>query len=189
MKRARILFYVTPKFKWKYLANWLISVWTRSKYSHCEIHDPRREWVSATKQKEMFERYDSLLKKNVPVGTMHTATMRGEDNGTVCRPASEVLTHPENWRYIEIEIENDTAFAAGMAYMDYQVKINKGYSRWDLLKFISPIHFPDNKRNICSEFCHNFLYYVGIFKKKGIVSPKKLHKKLTKLGYKAFKLQ
>jgi hypothetical protein len=68
--------------------------------------------------------------------------------------------------------------------MTIEVENNIGYGTWDLLKFVSPVHFEDSKRNICSEFCNNMLVFIKILKKLGIVSPGKLHKKLIKLGYK-----
>jgi hypothetical protein len=173
MKKIRVLFYVTPKFKWKYRINWLISLWTRSKYSHCEIHTPDANeqfgvmWVDG--------HYEAF-------GDMYTSTMRGDHNGTVKRPASEVLDKPEHWEYIEVEA-CDSGYAYMVHWMDDAVACNKGYSMWDLLKFASPIHFPDNNRNICSEFCNDALWYILCDWKGGIISPKKLHKKLSKLGY------
>ncbi len=196
--KIRILLYITPKFKWKYIVNWLISVWTRSKYSHAEV------WTAGKDGKfvsELTPYYPCLEHKcclhhvthpcegcgrvagNPIMGTCWTATMRGDANGTVKRPASEVLDKPERWVYFEIEMDDDE-FGDMEHWMTVQVLVNKGYSKWDLLKFLSPIHFPDNERNICSEFVNNALYYAEIIEKKGIISPKKLHKKLIKLGYK-----
>jgi hypothetical protein len=106
--------------------------------------------------------------------------MRGEDNGTVKRDASGVLDKPRHWEYIEIEVEH---FDQMKLFMEHDVNENKGYSKWDLLKFVSPWHFDDKDRNICSEFCNNALFFGLILHKFGIVSPGKLHKMLTKLGY------
>jgi hypothetical protein len=122
-------------------------------------------------------------------GTAYTATMRGDHNGTVKRPASEVLDKPWHWEFVEVETRCEYDYDAMLIYMDDEVKANKGYSKWDLLKFLSPVHFPDNKRNICSEFCNNSLCVIDILKKVGIISPKQLHKKLTKLGYETKKLK
>jgi hypothetical protein len=183
--KIRILMYVTPKFKWKYRVNWLISVWTRSKYSHCEA------WDSTPKGDFTLELMDYPnpygITETYYVGTCYTATMRGDDNGTVKRDASGVLTYPEHWEYFEIEVTDDQHLFL-LTIMNLDVANNKGYAKWDLLKFISPWHFPDDKRNICSEAVNNWLCGIKILKGFGIITPKKLAKKLVKAGYKAVKL-
>jgi hypothetical protein len=108
--------------------------------------------------------------------------MRGEDNGTVKRPACEVLKNPGRWDYIEVEME-ECYHTDMLWYMEMQVSINKGYSIRDILKFVSPIHFPDNKRNICSEFVNNALCVADIFSNAGIISPKAVYKRLITKGY------
>lgn len=177
MKKIRILGYVTPGFKWKYRVNWLISAWTLSKYSHVEIWTPD--------QNEFVNPYSCGLQV---VGTCYTATMRGEDNGTVKRDASLVLDHPEHWEYIELEI-SDELYDKLIIWMDFQVATNLGYSKWDLLKFLSPIHFPDDHRNICSEFVGNALYVIRVFSDWGIITPKEVFKRLIARGHKPMKLR
>ena len=168
-RRVRFIFYKTP-WKWglKYLVNHLISLRTWSKYSHVEI------WVA--NESILGFGYISL-----PVGTCYTSTMRGEENGTVERRAIKVLKHPERWDYIEFDV-NDREYKDLILWLDKEVKANKGYSKWDILKFLSPIHFPDNKRNICSELCNDGACIAGIIKGRGIVSPAKLLKKLVAVG-------
>ena len=171
MPKIRILLYRTVwKLKLKYFFNWLISIRTLSKWSHIELWEPD----SGTPML-WYDYYEFT-------GECYTSTMRDEANGTVKRDASEVLIHPENWSYIEIEI-NETDYKMMMDYMENEVYLNQGYSKWDILKFISPVHFADNKRNICSEFVNNALFFACVFEIKGIVSPAKVAKKLTKLGY------
>ena len=95
MKKIRILLYKTPwKPKLKYLVNWLISLRTWSKWSHIEIWTPD--------ERLLFIGQDHLMKTKNFYGDCYTSTMRGEANGTVKRPASEVLKHPGNWDYSEI---------------------------------------------------------------------------------------
>ena len=173
----RILFYKTPKFKWKYLINWLISIRTLSKYSHCEI------WVAD--QDFFVNPYSCGIQV---VGTCYTSTMRGKDNGTVKRGASGVLDHPERWDYIEIPL-TDAQYEALITWMDFEVANNAGYSRWDIMRFILPIHFNDTKRNICSEFVNNALCRISLVSGFGIVSPSKVCKKLKKLGHKTKELK
>ena len=85
-----------------------------------------------------------------------TSTMRGEDNGTVSRPASTVFKYPKRWEYIEFEV-TDESFEAAKAWADERVKNNKGYSKRDLLRFAMPLwmlkklKIADPDREICSE--------------------------------------
>jgi hypothetical protein len=130
-------------------------------------------------------RYSSGWEEYV-VGTCYTSTMRGDDNGTVKRDASLVLDHPEHWDYIEVEVE---AYQQMMLYMNNQVGSNKGYGTWDILKFISPLHFNDKGRNICSEFVNNALFFGLVLKGFGIISPGKVAKKLIRLGRKVKSLK
>jgi len=184
-KKIRALLYVTPKFKWKYLVNWLITIWTWCRYSHCEL------WVGdESKPHYKFGGHCNLtqsygnMRINYPfTGTCYSSTLRGKSNGTVKRPASKVLDHPENWVYIEAEMEIAN-YDAMIRFLENEVRLNKGYSKRDLLKFLSPIHFPDNKRNICSEITNNALCVGLLLRGFGIISPKKLYKKLIAAGCK-----
>jgi len=173
--KMRVLLYRTPwKLKAKYIVNWLISARTLSKWSHIEVQDPDANGQFGVLWSDGH--YEAF-------GTCYTSTMRGDDNGTVVRDASEVLDHPENWDFYEIELSDDQ-YAGILDWMDKAVRNNYGYATWDILKFISPIHFQDHKRNICSEFVNNALWIVAFFKSPGIISPGAVAKKLTKLGLK-----
>ena len=176
MITIRAKLYKTPwKLRWKYLFNWLISIRTLSKYSHIGLWFAddkgffRSPWVQVADKRIKY------------YGTCYTSTMRGEANGTVRRPASEVLTHPENWDIIEFEV-TDEQYTSLRMILDIEVDKNKGYSKWDILKFIFPIHFPDNKRWICSELVNEMLVYIGVLSGDGIVSPQGVVKKFKKLG-------
>ncbi len=129
---------------WTGLFNW----WTPG-YSHVEvwIQDFCGEWrwISCdSKQLEYF-------------GQCYTSTMRGDDNGTVSRPASTVFTHPDRWHYIEFEV-TDESFEQAMAWADERVAQNKGYSMKDIRRFFMPLpvlkflKWDDPERDICSEF-------------------------------------
>ena len=176
MKKIRLACYKTPwQAKLKYWVNWLISLRTLSPYSHVEF------WTADDTPFTRHYNVSGSLSTQY-LGTMWASTMRGEDNGTVKRDASGVLKHPKNWHYIEIEID-DFDYEYFLAILDLEVQHNKGYAKWDILKFISPIHFNDSERNICSELCNNMLVLIDVLTGKGIISPGKLVKKLTKLGY------
>ena len=175
-KYIRALFYVTPKFKWKYIVNWLITIWTWCWFSHCELWTPDK-W-----DRFLEFRGTGDTHRAVRLGTCYSSTMRDDDNGTRSKDASLVLKHPENWVYFEIPV-TDEQYALLKTITERDVKRNKGYALWDILKFISPIHFPDNQRNICSEAVNNWLVTIKILTGWGIVSPKKLYKKLIAEGY------
>ena len=171
--KIRVLFY---KAKWgdKSIVDNLISLWTRSKYSHCEI------WIAT--DEGLFENaYERFAEGFQYWGTCYTSTMRGDHNGTVKRDACGVLKNPDRWDYIEEEVIAQV-YATLIIWMNLVVEQNEGYSMWDLLKFLSPVHFPDNNRYICSEFCNDAIWYILDNWKGGIISPKRLHIKLTKLG-------
>ena len=65
-------------------------------YSHCEIWVPQFNEARPGIQYEeqWFTGSDVYSGPNNYLGTCYTSTMRGDHNGTVSRPASEVLTHP-----------------------------------------------------------------------------------------------
>ena len=181
-KYIRVLFYLTPwKLKRKYIINQIISIRTLSKYSHCEIQTPNcnghfylygfnPDWDK------------SIVTPDKAVGTTYSSTMRGGEDGTRKQDASLTLKHPSRWHYVEIPV-TDEQYEHLTWKMDWDVVNNKGYALWDLLNFLSPIHFPDNDRNICSEAVNNWLVIIGILMGMGIVSPGKLLKKLLNRGY------
>lgn len=192
--KIRVLLY---KAKWgdKSIVDNLISLWTRSKYAHVEIWTPDEDG----KFSQLMERYVPAVdvegnvdttgtvqqqeRKLFCYGTCWTSTLRGDSNGTVKRPALDILKNPHRWEYIEIEVTQEQ-YGSLVTWMEYQVKHNNGYSHWDLLKFIFPVHFPDDIRNICSEFVNNGLAAIEVYEKFGIVSPKKVYQKLIAKGYK-----
>lgn len=195
-KKIRFLFYKTPwVLKLKYWVNWLISIRTLSKYSHCEAQTPDELGRFCKPMGEITGSfitdqgctYTLYAPRDIPVGKCWTSTLRGEDNGTVCRDAAPVLKHPKNWIYFEIEVDAKR-YDAVVKMMKAAVKNNKGYSNWDVLKFISPVHFPDNDRFICSEFVIWVLFWLDLSPTKGIVSPGYIYKMLIKMGCEAKEL-
>ena len=128
--KMRILFY-RAKFGDKKLLDNLISGWTglfnwgTIRASHVEI------WVAdETKKSPLCEHgfcrrgtvfADGSRESHLWLGTCYTSTMRGDDNGTVKRPASGVLTHPERWCYVEVEVE-ELSCKVMLMVMDEMVK-------------------------------------------------------------------
>ena len=163
MKKVRYVFY-TAKFDllnvirgkrkphliddgislWTGLFNW----WTPG-YSHIEV------WIQ-----DMYSGVHNVFDVRHFVGNnsgiCYTSTMRGDDNGTVSRPASTVFKYPKRWEFIEFEV-TDESFEEAKAWADERVKNNKGYSKRDLLRFAMPLwllkglKIADPDREICSE--------------------------------------
>ena len=157
--KMRIWLYKTQwKPRKKYFVTQLISIRTLSKYSHIEIED-------------------------VDCHVCYTSTMRDEDNGTVVRDSGIVLRHPAHWDYIEFEI-SQMQYNVLIWWLDQKVAANKGYSRWDIMKFISPIHIQDVLRDICSEIVNNGCVVIMVIDGFGIPSPAKVAVKFVKKGHK-----
>ncbi len=166
MKRIRFIFYVA-KFEWRNLfikgrkirvVDDGISLWTglfnwfTPGYSHMSV------WIESDFRdfKAYVLDYEHKAKFLSFTGTCYTSTMRGDDNGTVSRPASAVFTNPPRWEYMELEV-TDESFEEAKAWADERVRLNKGYSKRDLLRFAMPLwmlkglKIADPDREICSE--------------------------------------
>ena len=164
--KIRFLFY-RAKFEFRsflktrriHLVDDAISWWTWSgnigtePYAHVEV------WTPAIK--ENVYAFENPFVAGTPpnkffplLGTCWTSTMRGENNGTVKRPASEVIKHPERWDYVEIDIPEDD-YNRLIYWMELEVENNKGYGKRDIGKFVGLGFLADPERNICSEFTHN----------------------------------
>jgi len=172
---VRVLFYKAEKD-----GHWLddgISGWTKlfnwntPPYSHVEIHWPGPEGFA------------SPVQSTIPLGECYTSTMRGDNNGTVVRPAHEVLKNPSRWDYVKINVSGiDLEVAKGLARL--AVKANSGYDFFCILGFFLPFRVRSKEKNICSEAAQNFLVWCKVFPEKKIWSPRRLSKKLTDAGYK-----
>ncbi len=130
-------------------------------------------------------------------GNMSTSTTRGEWDGTVMRPVKEVMPKSERdrWDYVEYEIR-PLDYQEAERWAAEEVMNNMGYSNEEIGKFIPVVrHFVgDSKRNICSEFCHNWMVLARRFLEPFmVISPRKLayriwkehNKALISLGRKA----
>ena len=179
--KIRFLFY-RAKFEWRnfiktrriHLVDDAISWWTwfgnigTEPYAHAEVWTPISGscFTNGLKGQKFF------------TGTCWTSTMRGEAKGTCKRPASEVLTHPERWDYIEFDIAEDLFFA-GKLWMNCQIRDNKGYGFRDIGKFFGLGFMADKYRNICSEFTHNYAVITGILSQPyKVVSPRRFSRML-----------
>ena len=166
MKQIRCVFY-KARFEWRNvftkgrkirlvddgiaLATWPLNLFTPW-YSHMSV------WIPGQNRNFKIFSHDIDTETTNPVfvGTCYTSTMRGDDNGTVSRPASTVFKNPERWEYIEFEV-TDESFKTAVLWADLRVLRNKGYSMRDLWRFAMPlwllkkIKLADPDREICSE--------------------------------------
>lgn len=185
----RILFYKS-KFGDGHILDNLISGytglfnWGTKNYSHCEIWLPcDQKWHGEKNRFCNPVRATRCLEPHDYYGTCFTSTMRGENNGVVKRPASQVLKNPGRWDYYEIEVDEGT-YREIMEWMNERVDRNKGYDKKAILRFFSPFYFHDVDRYICSEFVKNALcnwFFWGY----NIDSPRRLSARLNKMGLKA----
>jgi len=190
MKKIRILFYKSKVGDGHWIDNG-ISLWTKlfnwrtKNYSHVEV------WWANEKgnfeEPEVDDAYDPTGKW-VFVGQCFTSTMRGKENGTVIRDASEVLKNPGRWDVAEIEIVSTFRIGRAKLYAELEAKENKGYDKLCIADFFNPfrrwIRLHAKDKNICSEAGDKFLLWCGIFCKLTQPSPRRLSRKLIEKGYK-----
>ena len=129
-------------------------------------------------------------------GTCYTSTMgqlrdknAPASNGTVKRPASEVLKHPGRWCFAEFEIRA-SSYTLLEAYLKREVANNRGYGKKDIGKFFGLGFMSDPNRNICSELGNNAMITAdileGLFR---VVSPLMSALLVVKAGYKIQELK
>lgn len=157
-----------PKVIWQErmwnLKKWGKAVWDFIKraYSHTEIWKPDKKGMFITPPENLATKpLIKWFKSNVFTGTCYTSTMgqvrnknAPPEDGTVKRPANQVLKNPERWDYVEVDLE-DKDFDRLIYWMDLEVENNLGYGKRDTLKFFGLGFLADKLRNICSEFDHN----------------------------------
>jgi len=122
-------------------------------YSHIELWLPDENglFIAADYHYSITSHY---------AGTCYTSTMRyanGKD-GTVKRPASEVLKNPGRLDYIEIDLE-DEYMPLQIDYMDQSVAENKGYDKLAILSFFWIKRFHNALQYICSERIQDYILY------------------------------
>lgn len=182
--KIRILFYKSKFGDGHWIDN-AISMWTgiwnwfTKNYAHCEVWIPDGPFFGKSVSQVLCPQDAGFC------GTTYTSTMRGENDGVVERSASEVLKNPSRWDYYEIEI-NEAAYQEMIYNMDFEVNNNKGYDKPSIVKFFNPFsRKPTLEKFICSEFVHWSLFCANIFCKPELLSPRRLSKRLEKLGYEA----
>ena len=185
-RKVRFLFY-RARFEWRNifkkkirLVDDGISWWTwpgnigTGPYSHVEVWLPDEDGRFGV----TYEDLEWEVPRKAYIGTAFTSTMRGENNGTVKRPASKVLKHPERWDYKEFEID-ENLYLQGKYWMNKKVRDNKGYSFRDIGKFFGLGFLADESRDICSEFGHNYGVIIMLLKPPfNVVSPRRLSRML-----------
>ena len=152
--------------------------WNTEPYSHCGI------WWPDADGRFLNEGSDGVgLFFTGFAGVCFSSTMRGDANGTVIRPARDVLTHPERWDYCEIEVPDEKALEA-MAWAQVEALNNKGYDKLQILGFFFPWRFGRADQNICTEAVGKFLYQALVLDRIWVWSPRRLSAKLIEKGYK-----
>ena len=151
IRRKRKLHLVDDGISW-----WTgIFNWFTPPYSHSEVWTQSLYFPShnADEAITVFETSDL---PGTHFGLCYTSTMRGDANGTVKRVAQDVFKNPKRWEFIEFEV-TDESFEAAKHWADERVRLNKGYSKRDLLRFAMPLwllkklKLDDPDREICSE--------------------------------------
>ena len=167
MSTIRVLFYTAAKDK-----HWLdnaISGYTglfnpgTGKYSHCEVHWPGR-------------------KHGFDGGMCFTSTMRPPDKGTVVRGANRVIKDKARWDCCEIDVAPELLGSAKFMARNHAMR-NRGYDFACILGFFLPWRVRNDNKFICSEAVQAFLFWCGIFPDLKVWSPRRLSKRLVKLGY------
>ena len=115
------------------------------------------------------------------VGQCWTSTTRGDANGTVVRPASGVLDHPENWLFTEHSVLR-TKFEYAKVWAQIRVDTNKGYSARDLSRYGMPLWLfdalglDDKWQEICCGHVETWEIDMVVLKKRLMRSPRRLCK-------------
>ena len=140
MKEVRFVFY-RAKLDWKnvirrkrklHLIDDGISLWTglfnwfTPPYSRMSVWIPRENGGLFTSGTRLMPSDQWVIRYFW--GTCYTSTMRGDDNGTVSRPASTVFKYPKRWEYIEFEV-TDESFEEAKAWADKRVAMKWSYSK------------------------------------------------------------
>ena len=129
MTTLRILLYRAGR-DGKWLDN-AISAWTHifnwgtEPYSHAEGQTKGKCFPSHCEDEAFMTFQDHEYPEDF-YGTCYTSTTRGDNKGTVKRPASEVLKHPGRWDYCDVEID-EQMYPHAIGYMERSVAENEGY--------------------------------------------------------------
>ena len=162
--------------------------WFRGSYSHIELlisDEAGRFQVKWTRRQVGNSDYKTTRFEYV--GQCFTSTMRGDAEGTVLRPAAEVLTHPERWDVGIICTITEAEYEEGMAWCRDEVRDNLGYDKLCIADFFNPVRWwwqlHDRLKNICSEaFQSGLTAFKGIFLSRYVCSPRRLVNLLKKRG-------
>lgn len=156
--------------------------WGTGNYSHTEVWIPDEYGCF---EGPVMHPTEPVYARNNYLGQCFTSTMRGENNGVVIRPASDVLKNTDRWDYFEIEVSEYFLKIANNWALQ-MVAANKGYDKMSLLSFILPFRFGPPDKYICSEIVLRYIQMacLGMFyDKKHVPSPRRLAKWLQEEGY------
>ena len=148
--------------------------WNRLKdnYSHVEIWFPD--------ENEEFEAelvdggYTGVW---IKTGQCFSSTTRGDAEGVRFAPASEVLHHPERWRYIECEVDEERV-VSGMPRLKAKVGLEYDFSGV-ILGFSNPFNIQDEDKWYCSEIIAWVARLFRLIKYYKRISPRRLARVLA----------
>ena len=186
MNKFRVVFYKAKWFDGHKTDN-LIDVWTmlvnlpyvtyKSKLNFKEVWKFIKEFNYSHVEKWEPHKLSYKLPRSCDWwnGKMSTSTMRDDVDGTVIRPAREVLRNVDRWDAAEFEVSSGY-YESAHDWELRQLENNMGYAKEDIGKFFPVVRYfaDDPRRNICSEFVHNFMVKCGIFLKFRVLSPRLL---------------
>ena len=163
--------------------------WWKDSFTHIElwISDENGRFISwylRNPDVPVAERYRD---KPFYLGRCYTSTMRDGMAGTVLRPASEVIKHPEKWEVGVIGKVTDLQYDSGMIHINNKVEGNKGYDKLCIADFFNPLRrwFPLHSKwkDICSEAFQGGVYaFIRFVISKYICSPRRIVRILKKDG-------
>ncbi len=197
--RIRILFY-KAKFPDGHIIDDGISLWTgflalisfgwnrlKYNYSHVEVWLPdedgrffgcgHRRGGAASISSNDDETFSATV--NLPLyeleyyGQCFSSTTRGKWNGVRFAPASQVLTHPDRWDYIECEVDKD---GLELALELARIQVGKAYDYKGIIPgFFWPWNIHNKNKWYCSELCSWFANICDLTEKwHERISPRKL---------------
>ena len=125
-------------------------------FSHEELHVP-----NALGKFKMYGK---------PVGQCFSSTTRGDAQGVRFAPASQVLRHPERWKYIEFEVDDDK-WRSIQSWM--RALVGRKYDFVGVRGFVIPFVPQNNNEWYCSEICCGIKRRLGIATDKPPISPRR----------------
>jgi hypothetical protein len=156
MKKVRFLFYLSgenDKLLSKAIALWS-GFWNKKTIptSHEELEFCNR---APAEIKSLIKTVSAEIPQQN--GLCFSSASRGDFIGVRFAPSVEILKHPEKWKYIEVEVEDQTE---QKMFESAKSIVGRPYDYIAIFGFCLPWHIQDDHRWYCSE-CVNWVAYKG----------------------------